>query len=83
MNLKMKSPHPHPLLLHTKHFALFILLWTIYCQFYASSTEVDVVVDEEEEPHPDPNEENYPGMIYIGRMDDDGRRVGFDADNGT
>lgn len=35
-----------------------------------------------EEPHPDPNEEDYTGMAYIGRMDDDGRRVGFDQDNG-
>lgn len=38
--------------------------------------------DIEGEPHPDPNDENYAGMAYIGRRDDDGRRVGFDADNG-
>ena len=34
------------------------------------------------EPHPDPNEEDYPNMIYIGRIDDDGKRVGFEYDNG-
>lgn len=35
------------------------------------------------EPHPDPNEENYPNMIYVGRMEEDGKtRVGFDVDNG-
>ena len=43
-------------------------------------------VDEEEETHPDPNHENHPGMIYIGRLegenDEDRRRVGFDFDNG-
>lgn len=44
-------------------------------------------VDEEEEhAHPDPNDENHPGMIYIGRLegekDEDRRRVGFDLDNG-
>jgi len=40
------------------------------------------VVEIDGEPHPDPNEENYSGMIYIGRLDDDGKRVSFDADNG-
>ena len=40
------------------------------------------MVEGEDEPHPDPNEEDYSGMIYIGRFDDDGRRVGFDVDNG-
>jgi len=89
MNLTMKSPLLYPLVLHTKQYiAFYLLLWTTYCLFYASATTSDnngmLEVDaEEEEPHPDPNEENYPGMIYIGRMDDDGRRVGFDADNGT
>jgi formylglycine-generating enzyme required for sulfatase activity len=32
--------------------------------------------------HPNPNEENYPGMIYVGRSDDDGTRTGFHVDNG-
>ena len=35
-----------------------------------------------EEIHPDPNEEDYSNMIYIGRVDDDGKRVGFEHDNG-
>ena len=43
---------------------------------------VDNDYADEEEQHPDPNDEHYPGMVYIGRMDDDGKRVGFDADNG-
>ena len=33
-------------------------------------------------PHPDPNEEHHEGMIYVGRLDIHGRRVGFDQDNG-
>ena len=57
-----------------------ILLWT-FCLFDAA-----VSFDDEElindEPHPDPNEEDYPNMIYIGRIDDDGKRVGFEYDNG-
>jgi len=35
-----------------------------------------------DEAHPDPNEEEYSNMIYIGRVDDDGKRVGFEHDNG-
>ena len=35
-----------------------------------------------DESHPDPNEEDYSNMIYIGRVDDDGKRVGFEHDNG-
>ena len=35
------------------------------------------------EDHPDPNEENYPGMIYVGKHDEQtGRRIGFNRDNG-
>ena len=33
------------------------------------------------EPHPDPNDEDYKGMIYIGRFDGEKKRVGFDEDN--
>jgi formylglycine-generating enzyme len=33
------------------------------------------------EPHPDPNDEDYQGMIYLGRHDETKRRVGFDQDN--
>ena len=35
------------------------------------------------DPHPNVNEENYPGMIYVGRMHNDGTRVGFEEDNGA
>ena len=34
------------------------------------------------EPHPDPNDEHYEGMIYVGKHDREGRRVGFESDNG-
>eukprot|EP00978_Attheya_sp_CCMP212_P013173 scaffold33047_cov61-Attheya_sp.AAC.1 len=35
------------------------------------------------EPHPDPNEEHYDNMMYVGRMHHDGEtRLGFDVDNG-
>ncbi|MGK3741633.1 MAG: sulfatase activating formylglycine-generating enzyme [Bacillariaceae sp.] len=35
------------------------------------------------EDHPDPNDENYDGMIYVGKHDDiSGRRISFDQDNG-
>ena len=33
------------------------------------------------EPHPDPNHEHYEGMVYIGMLDTDGKRVGFEHDN--
>lgn len=34
------------------------------------------------EPHPDPNDEDYPGMIYVGRIDyTTGRRLSNDYDN--
>lgn len=48
----------------------------------------DEVLDDNEiagsalDPHPDPNEENYEGMIYIGRHEEDGTRMGFDKNNG-
>jgi hypothetical protein len=56
------------------------LLLLVFLSFvYAAADPVDAT---DEEPHPDPNEEDYPGMAYIGRLDGEGRRVGFDADNG-
>lgn len=82
--LRMRSP-PNQSLMHTKHIAFYLLLCTIlYASAIATVNVNDVLaVGDEEEQHPDPNDENYPGMIYIGRMDDDGKRVGFNADNGT
>ena len=56
-----------------------LILWAV-CLFYVVGSIND---DEEEEPHPDPNEEDYSNMIYIGRMDDEGKRVGFEYDNGS
>jgi hypothetical protein len=57
-----------------------LLLWAgcLLCAIAANDDKIEV----DDEPHPDPNEENYPGMIYIGRMNDEGKRVGFEADNG-
>ncbi|CAJ1953124.1 unnamed protein product [Cylindrotheca closterium] len=40
--------------------------------------------NEELEDHPDPNDENYAGMVYVGKHDTStGRRVGFDEGNGV
>lgn len=33
------------------------------------------------EPHPDPNDEHYDNMVYVGRHDEEGKRMGFDVDN--
>ena len=55
----------------------------------ASTPSFDDVLDDEEiigsalDSHPDPNDENYEGMIYIGRHEDDGTRMGFDKNNGA
>ena len=67
--------------LHHRPLASYLLLWTS-CLFYASAANNEVIEIDDEEPHPDPNEENYFGMIYIGRLDDDGKRVGWHTDNG-
>jgi hypothetical protein len=57
---------------------------------YATApTPTDAALDSEIganlEPHPDPNEEHYVNMVYVGRMhhEDDETRLGFDVDNGT
>jgi hypothetical protein len=82
----MRPPLPL-ILLHTKYFAFYLLIiWTIFNASATSNSDIkpnDFVAVDDEEQHPDPNDENYPGMIYIGRVDDDGKRIGFDADNGT
>mmetsp|Transcript_16678 Transcript_16678/g.35212 ORF Transcript_16678/g.35212 Transcript_16678/m.35212 type:complete len:487 (-) Transcript_16678:389-1849(-) len=57
-----------------------ILLWAACLLATASLVAGEEYHDEE--PHPDPNEEEYSGMVYVGRMDDDGRRAGFHVDNG-
>ncbi|KAL7536290.1 hypothetical protein ACHAXR_007055, partial [Thalassiosira sp. AJA248-18] len=61
--------------------AFCTLLWT-FCLISSIAAPEDAILAEEE-PHPDPNEEDYTGMIYIGRLDDDGNRVGFETDNGV
>ena len=66
------------------------LWWTILLIIIVSANsttdeaESAVPINPDDEPHPDPNEENYPGMIYIGRHDHhDGKRTGFHTDNGV
>lgn len=55
----------------------------------AFASEPSIVGEKDEwganlEDHPDPNDENYPGMIYVGKHDEQtGRRIGFDQDNGV
>ena len=50
--------------------------------FLVATADIDTAEYTEEAPHPDPNNEHYDGMVYIGRMDENGRRVGFEVDNG-
>lgn len=59
--------------------AFLLLSWTA-CLLSVTANEG--YAEGEEEIHPDPNEEDYSGMIYVGRMNDEGRRAGFEVDNG-
>ncbi len=48
----------------------------------SSSSISNEATNESSSPHPDPNDEEYPGMVYLGRMHSDGvTRHGFDTDN--
>ena len=58
---------------------LLLISLILFATLSAADESTDIP---NQEPHPDPNEEDYVGMAYIGRMDDEGRRVGFDFDNG-
>jgi formylglycine-generating enzyme required for sulfatase activity len=40
----------------------------------------DAATGDGDEPHPDPNQEHYEGMIYVGRLDASGRRMSADHD---
>jgi len=69
-------------------FNISFLLTSVDAKTEKINTDDDFDEDEEEfgsalEPHPDPNEEDYENMIYIGRMSHDGKRLGFDHDNGV
>ena len=67
-----------------------LIIWaTILLIITSSSNANNSITDEEaaalaaandQHEHPDPNEENYSGMVYIGRIDDDGKRTGFHVD---
>lgn len=77
----MKSIHP----LHSLLLAILLLITIIAGSSANSTTANDELppLNPDDEPHPDPNEENYPGMIYIGRHNHhDGKRTGFHTDNG-
>jgi len=71
-----------PLHSRSTKFAFCIFLWAA-CSFSSfTASYASEAADSDEEHHPDPNEEDYSGMIYIGRMHDEGGRVGFEIDNG-
>mmetsp|Transcript_12697 Transcript_12697/g.27575 ORF Transcript_12697/g.27575 Transcript_12697/m.27575 type:complete len:481 (+) Transcript_12697:55-1497(+) len=76
MTMMRRSPRP----LRSYKIVFYILLWSA-CIF-SVITANEEAVESDEEPHPDPNEQDHTGMIYIGRMDEEGTRVGFEADNG-
>ena len=55
------------------------LVWWMTIVAFAWAEEEE---EEGDEAHPDPNDEDYEGMIYIGPLDPNtGRRLGFDVDN--
>lgn len=63
-------------------FFVVVASWSSFIVFGAE--EVRDWSTEEIEDHPDPNEENYVGMVYVGKHDaSTGRRIGFDEDNGV
>ena len=66
-------------------FAFFSSFWLASVHAANDSGRPDDDVGANVGPHPDPNEEDYDNMIYIGRMEimEDGsvRRMGFDYDN--
>jgi len=69
-----------------------LILSVLCCDRIHGVDEQPTIIDNEEilddivgsalDPHPDPNDENYEGMIYIGRHEDDGTRMGFEKNNG-
>jgi len=71
-----------------------VCLWNPNFVLGEEGEEGEEEEDEEEwganvEPHPDPNDEDYSSMIYMGRYDDHDtsnklrRRIGFEEDNGV
>lgn len=48
----------------------------------AETTKSDIIYGSALDPHPDPNEEDYPNMIYIG-ANNGTHRIGFDEPNGV
>jgi sulfatase modifying factor 1 len=79
-------------------FTFSCLLWISVVSFVSAAVSADIDADIDIdmdsiaddliqaganlEPHPDPNDEEYAGMIYMGRHDHEtGRRLGHDVDN--
>jgi hypothetical protein len=64
---------------------LSLSLAVYYCSSSSSSIATaaeTITTTSTSDTHPDPNDESYDGMIYIGRLDPhDGSRVGHHADN--
>jgi hypothetical protein len=65
--------------LRARKLVFYVLLWICLISAIVAN---EATVEGDQEPLPDPNDENYAGMIYIGRMHEDGKRMGFDVDNG-
>jgi hypothetical protein len=60
-----------------------MFLVTLYYAVVICAKEEDGEVLYDEEAHPDPNDEHYDGMIYVGRLHADGvTRVGWHEPNG-
>eukprot|EP00526_Cylindrotheca_closterium_P012545 CAMPEP_0113652946 /NCGR_PEP_ID=MMETSP0017_2-20120614/28298_1 /TAXON_ID=2856 /ORGANISM="Cylindrotheca closterium" /LENGTH=457 /DNA_ID=CAMNT_0000565869 /DNA_START=51 /DNA_END=1425 /DNA_ORIENTATION=+ /assembly_acc=CAM_ASM_000147 len=59
--------------------------WSSFCVLGAEEVRDWSNEELEDHPdHPDPNGENYVGMVYVGKHDaSTGRRVGFDEGNGV
>ena len=73
--LKMSSLSP----ISAGKLVFYVLLWICLISAIVAN---EATAEDDQEPLPDPNDENYAGMIYIGRMHEDGKRIGFDVDNG-
>lgn len=59
------------------HLLLLLVLTALALQSCSSNNDKQEQLD-----HPDPNDEEYPGMVFLGRMHSDGiTRHGFDTDN--
>lgn len=63
-------------------FIPLLILSTYNVAMAAETTKSDIIYGSALDPHPDPNEEDYPNMIYIG-ANNGTHRIGFDEPNGV